>query len=132
MSAALSPVFSKKFPGADSFSKSSDGKAIVISMPRLDEICAAKGLTPLSTFAPDIDAIAEELPEGEVFDGILFSSTDGLRSVSGVIKALQSEKEWSKGIRKNDVGDLLRDLKELERLLKTAKQKRSKFYLLYC
>lgn len=132
MSAALSPVFSKKFPGADSFSKSSDGKILVISMARLDEICAAKGLTPFSTFAPDLDALAEELPEGEVLDEIWFSSTDGLRTVSGVIQVLQSEKQWSKGMRKSDVGDLVRDLKELERLLKTAKQKRCRFYLLYC
>ena len=131
MGVALAPIFKREFPGDDSFEKATDGKNLSRNLDCLDEICADKSVTAFSIFAPDWDELAAELPDEELSERDLwFSSADGLRTVSVLIAALQTEKQWSKGLRKNQVGYLLRDLLELERVLNVAKQKRAQFYLL--
>jgi hypothetical protein len=131
MGVALAPIFKKEFPGADSFERATDGKNMSRNMYRLDEICADKGVTAFSTFAPDWEELEAELPVEELTEGdFWFSSAKALRTVSVLIATLQAEKQWSKGLRKSQVGYLLLDLLELERVLKVAKQKRAQFYLL--
>ncbi len=131
MGVALAPIFKKKFPGDDSFEKATDGKTLSRNFYRLDQICADKGVTGFSTFAPDWEELEAELPVEEPTEGdFWFSSAKGLRSVSVLIAALRDEKPWSKGLRKSQVRYLLLDLLELERVLKVAKQKRAQFYLL--
>ena len=131
MGVALAPIFKKKFPQADSFEKATDGKNLSRNLSRLDEICAAKGVTAFSTFAPDWEELEAELTVEELTEeDFWFSSADGLRTVSVLIAALQAEKQWSKGLRKSQVSHLLMDLVELERVLKVAKQKKARFYLL--
>jgi hypothetical protein len=131
MGVALAPIFKRKFPGDDSFERATDGKNLSRNMDRLDEICADKGVTAFSTFAPDWDELADELPVEELSDAALwYSSADALRTVSVLIAALQAEKQWSKGLRNSQAGHLLADLLELERVLKVAKKKRAQFYLL--
>jgi len=96
---------------------------------RLDQICADKGVTGFSTFAPDWEELEAELPVEQLTEGdTWFSWAKGLRSVSVLIAALRDEKQ--KGLRKSQVRYLLLDLLELERVLKVAKQKRAQFYLL--
>jgi hypothetical protein len=131
MGVALAPIFKKKFPGADTFEKATDGKNLSRNIYRLDQICADKGVTAFSTFAPDWEELEAELPVEELTEGdFWFSSAKGLRTVSVLIAALRAEKQWSKGLRKSQVDYLLLDLLELERVLKIAKQKRAQFYLL--
>ena len=131
MGVAWAPIFKKEFPGADSFERATDGKNMSRNMYRLDEICADKGVTAFSTFAPDWEELEAELPVEELTEGdFWFSSAKGLRTVSVLIAALRAEKQWSKELRKSQVGYLLWDLLELERVLKVAKQKRAQFYLL--
>src|SRR4051794_8350468 len=115
MGLTLGPVFDKKLAGADSFSKFTDGKELVHALDLLDQICNEKGVTPFGTFAPDFEALADELEPGEKLDDLWFSCADGLRTVSALIEALQSEKQWPKGLRKNAIKGLIECLRELEK-----------------
>jgi len=68
MGLTLGPVFDKKFPEDDLFSKfSADGKFLLDGMSRFDEICTVKNVPLFSTLCgPDEDemeAMAEELEE---------------------------------------------------------------------
>src|SRR5713101_4234085 len=126
MGVGITPHCEKEFPGSESFSKFTDGKDLVHSMGRLDEICMQNRLTPFSTFAPDYDSLACELSEGEVLEEICFDSADGLKTVSELIKALKSEKQWFKGLAlwKKEAEVVGECLQLLQRLLKTAAKKR--------
>jgi len=132
MGLTLGPAFDKKFEGADSFSKLTDGKDLVQALDLLDRICNEKGVTPFGTFAPDFEALAEALDSGEQLEEMWFDCADGLHTISALIEALRTEKKWSKGLRKNEVKGLVECLQELEKDLNIAKKKKARFYLLVC
>ena len=100
MGVCFAPVFEKEIPQADAFSKLTDGKDVLRSIDLLEDICEDKGLTPFMTFMPydeeSIEEAIEELAEGEKLPNVWFDSADGLRMVSGLVKALKSEKRWAK------------------------------------
>ena len=136
MGVTLGPVFDKKFPGDSLFSEYTDGKDLMFGMGRFDEICSAKGVTLFSTLAgPDeaeIEALIAELKEGETLKDSWFSCVDGISTVSTLINALRTEKQWSKGFRPADVRSFISGLEKLEECLQLGKKKRAKFYLLCC
>jgi hypothetical protein len=115
-----------------SFSKLTDGKLLVYVMPRLDELCEQHKVTPFSTFAPDYDSLAEELPEGETLDVIWFDINDGLKTITRLIKATDTDTEWSKGLTKRDKQLVIDSLQELDRLLKIGKRKKARFSFICC
>lgn len=131
MGVCLSLTFDKSFPEGDSFSKFTDGKDLVDAMDRLDALCRKEDVTLFSGFAPDYDSLAEGLKKGESLDEIWFSSGDGLRTVSRLICATASDKEWSRGLAKSRAKLVIDCLKEIERLLKIGKRRKAKFYFLY-
>jgi hypothetical protein len=132
----LAPCFNKKFAGDDLFYKYSDGKDLLYGMSRFDEICAAKGATLFSTLCgPDEDemeAMAAELKEGETLKETWFTCADGLRTVTTIIKALESEKQWLKRFRAREVRYFLDGLRKLEEALIIGKKKKAKFFFLCC
>ena len=136
MGVTLGPVFNKKFPEDKIFGQYTDGKDLVHAMSRFDEICAAKGVTPFSKLAgPDEDemeAMAADLEEGEMFEETWFTCSDGIRTVRAIISALESEKKWSKGLRPYEVRNLLTCRRKLEEALDIGKTKKAKFYFLCC
>lgn len=136
MGVTLGPVFDKKFPDDDLFGNYSDGKDLVYGMTRFDEICAAKSVTLFSTLCgPDEDEIEEmaaELEEGETLEDTWFTCTDGLKTVTTIIGALETEKQWTKGFRPREVRDFVEQLRRLEEALTLGKKKKAKFYFLLC
>ena len=137
MGLTLGPVFDKKFPEDDLFSKfSADGKFLLDGMSRFDEICTVKDVTLFSTLCgPDEDemeAMAAELEEGETLEETWFTCADGLRTLSTIILALESEKEWAKGFRPREIRDFIVGLRKLEEVLSIGKKKKAKFYFLCC
>ncbi len=131
MGVCLGLMFDKELPEEDSFSKFTDGKILVHAIDRLDDLCRENDVTPFTTFAPDYDSMAEGLSEGEILEDIWFDITDGLRTISTLVKVTAAEKKWSKGLTKTEVRVVIDCLKELERLLKIAKRKRARFSFLW-
>jgi hypothetical protein len=135
MGVCLGLAFDKKFPNDDAWSKYTDGKFLLHGMDRFDEICNAKKVTLFSALAgPDEDemeALAAELAEGETLEITWFTCADGIRTVKTLIDAMKSDKQWSKGFRKNEVRDFIEGLQKLEECLEVGKKKRARFYLLY-
>ena len=122
MGVPLALQFKKDIPKAD-FSKLYDGKRLTLFMDLLDEISKEHDLTPFSSFVEDDYAKVESW----------FESEDGLQTVSAIIKAFQSEKQWSKEPRKlKCFPSLMAELKELERCLEIGKKKKMPFkFFLY-
>ena len=115
MGVPLALQFKKDIPKAEF---SSDGKRLTLFMDLLDKISKENDLTPFSRFVED------DFGEGESW----FESADGLQTVSGIIKAFQSEKQWSKEPRKlKCFASLMAELKELEHCLEIGKKKKIPF-----
>jgi len=136
MGVTLGPVFNKKFPEDRLFSIYTDGKDLFYGMSRFDEICAAKRVTLFSTLCgpneDEIEAMVAELEEGETIEETWLSCADGVRTVGTIIRALESEKQWSKGFRPRELRSFVDQLRKLEELLNVGKKKRAKFYFLCC
>src|SRR5204862_7965410 len=100
-----------------------------------DEICSDKKVTLFSVLAgptdDEMEALAAELAEGEMLEITWFTCSDGIRTVRALIDALQTEKKWSKGFRKNEVREFVETLQKLEECLDAGKKKKARFYLLY-
>src|SRR5262249_2807997 len=133
MGVCIAPAFEKKFRGSDSFSKLTEGKCLVYCLDRLDDTCRRHGLSTLSSFAPDYDALACQLPKGEKLKEIWFESADGLKTVSELLKILSLDKKWFNGlaVTKKDAKLAVECLEVLERLLRSAAKKKIRFYLFY-
>lgn len=135
MGITLNPEFNKKFPECNLFRDFSDGKDLVHWMDRFDDICASEGVKHFSDFCypPDEDELLEltaDLNEGETIEEPWFGCAHGVRTVNTIIRAFESDKKWSKGIRAYEVRNLLNVLRKLEEVLMIGKKKRAKFYLL--
>jgi hypothetical protein len=143
MGVGLFVLFDKEIAGADAFSNETDGKAVAAATGLLDEVCREKRLTQFTHFIVDDEELYEravELAEGEMLDmETSFDPANGLRTVSGLIKALKSEEQWASRKRpgdrrphrdrKKEIEGVVACLQLLEHDLKIAKKKKVRFSL---
>lgn len=129
-------MFDPALPSADSFTEGTDGNSLVPFVSTLDKIASARGLAPFSRFIPDLDDIdwdeldldgddAGKVPE------LWSDPAEGLRLISVLADAIQSEKRWSKGWQTEWVGEVVRCLGLLAEDLETAKRAGARFSLSY-
>src|SRR5579864_3438943 len=75
-----------------------DGYALAACLGTLEKIAKEKGLVPLlSSFIYD-DSAASALPEGQVLHETYYDAQDGLRTVIGLISALEApdKRAWKR------------------------------------
>jgi hypothetical protein len=131
MGVCISANFDKEIPDAD-FAEKSDGKAITLFIDLLDTVSREKGVSPFTSFALDEEGAIDQLEGDEELQEPWFECADGLRTVSVLVKALESETKWSKEPKRlRQFGNLVNELKELERCLEIGKKKKARFYLMY-
>jgi hypothetical protein len=132
MGVSLFISFDKEIAGADAFSKEADGKSVAAATGVLDEICRELGLTSFTHFIPDFEELYElalQSPGDAALVETWFDSTDGLRTVARLIKALEGEKKWAKQLPGKEVKAVVAGLQLLEQDLKLAKRRKARFFL---
>ena len=136
MGVELRPVFRPVLSG---LVYQAEGKAVVDDLEALEKIASEHGITPLSAFL-DPRQPPENFEPDEDFDGDpetyldqacgpwtdWFPAPDGLRTVRGLLDALQN---CSTRDRLSDAETVIFDLEELERCLKVAVSRPAKFRL---
>ena len=134
MGVELRPVFQPTLGGVVYMA---EGKAVVDDLEALEEIAAKRGIKPLSAFM-DPRQPPEDFEPGEDFDGDpetyldlacgpwtdWFPSRDGLRTVRGLLDALQDDATLES---LSDPETVVQDLEELARCLETAVSRKAKF-----
>lgn len=136
MGVSLVTMFEPDLPNADSFRKGTDGNWLVPFVSTLDKIAAAKGVAPFSRFIPELDDLdGDELDPDEEGAGkvpeLWSDPAEGLRTVSALVAAIQSEKRWSKGWPAAWVGEVVRCLGLLAKDLDVAQLAGARFSLTY-
>jgi hypothetical protein len=132
MGVGLFAMFEFEIAGADSFSTGTDGKSVAAATPLLDRIALDKGLTLFTRFIPDLEELAElalKSPRGTALPETWFDPHDGLKTVSQLIRALSAEKKWGKGWSKRDIEAVVAGLELLQKDLKVARRKKTRFCL---
>jgi hypothetical protein len=130
MGVGIYPIFDPSLPG-DNYD--TDGKSLARVYERLDRLAVANGLKPLSAFGDnrpvpegfdgDPDTLAEVLGPWDEW----FPITEGIQTVEGLIRMLQSDRELARRVRLPE--DVLAELEELRRCLRAAESKRTRFRL---
>lgn len=126
MGVCLTPHFNKKLPGAEF---DSDGKNFTLFFDLLNDISEEQGLTRFSDFTDD--AVLEALEESRTYKEPWSSPSEGLRTIRGLIKVLESEPGRVKKPLRRRAKGLVEDLRDLERCLEIAKKKRARFFLMF-
>jgi len=109
-----------------------DGASLFHFATALDEIAERRGVPLLTSFAddreppPDFDGFPEELAEALGPWTAWFSPTEGLRSVEGLLEALEDPAERATI---NPVRGVIDDLSALHAVLVVAKSKGARFRL---
>ena len=128
---AIYPVFEKPLTGSDTF----NGNSLSRCLPQLDEMAVAIKVTPLSRFI-DSHTMVHEVLDDEAIAAMAvpplewLKPEDGLLTVRGILLTAEETNARFHSRRGDDTAVVLRDLKELERLLVSAADEANRFHLL--
>lgn len=126
MGLGMTPVFDLPDPAGE---YGGDGKGLADAAAALDELAEKNGLTPLTHFVAHVEDDVEDFDADDEFLGEAIvawhDAADGLHTVAGLLRALETDP--SATARVADAGFLKDELHELERCLRSAVERRSRF-----
>jgi hypothetical protein len=128
---AIYPVFEKSRPDSVAF----NGNSLSRCLPQLDEMAVAIKVTPLSRFI-DSHTMAHEVLDEEAIAALpvppvkWLEPEEGLLTVRGILREAEQTNAHFHSRRDDDTDTVLRELKELERLLVSAADEANRFHLL--
>lgn len=130
MGAEVYPVFNPRVAAA---SFNADGKLLLREHAALDGIARKLGLAPFTAFGDNRDVPEDFDGDPDELDEILgewdewFSIDDGLRTIDGLIQAIENDADMAARI--EDPDDICADLQELAKCLRIARDQNARFRL---
>lgn len=136
MGLGLMPLFDPDLPEA---AFDGDGKGLARSIEVLDRIADDLGLAPLGAFLGHFEDLPDDADEPATDEEgspdfgpeAWYDPADGLRSVAGLVRAIESDPGIAAGLERGPftAADIIGELKELERGLRLAAEHGSRLRL---